>query len=38
LAKKRGRSAGLPLDAMSPLAQELSRLVAANAKSVPAVA
>jgi hypothetical protein len=38
LATKRGRSAGLPLDAMSPLAQELSRLVAANAKSVPAVA
>jgi hypothetical protein len=38
LVKKRGGSAGLPLDAMSPLAQELSRLVAANAKSVPAVA
>ena len=38
LAKKRDRSAGLPLDAASPLAQELSRLVAANAKSVPAVA
>ena len=38
LAKKRDRSAGLPLDAVSPLAQELSRLVAANAKSVPAVA
>src|SRR3954453_16368707 len=38
LAKKRGRSAGLPLDAMSPLAQELSHLIAANAKSVPAVA
>ncbi len=38
LANKRGRSAGLPLDAVSPLAQELSRLVAANAKSVPAVA
>src|SRR3954465_8012703 len=38
LAKKRERSAGLPLDALSPLAQELSRLVAANAKSVPAVA
>lgn len=37
LAKKRDRSAGLPLDAVSPLAQELSRLVAANAKSVPAV-
>jgi hypothetical protein len=38
LAKKHGRSAGLPLDAVSPLAQELSHLVAANAKSVPAVA
>src|SRR3954453_18860174 len=38
LAKKRDSSAGLPLDAVSPLAQELSRLVAANAKSVPAVA
>ena len=38
LAKKRDRSAGLPLDAVSPLAQELSRLIAANAKSVPAVA
>ena len=38
LAKNHGRSAGLPLGAMSPLAQELSRLVAANAKSVPAVA
>jgi hypothetical protein len=38
LAKKRDRSAGLPLDAVSPLAQELSRLVAANANSVPAVA
>src|SRR3954454_8236236 len=38
LAKTRDRSAGLPLDALSPLAQELSRLVAANAKSVPAVA
>src|SRR3954451_6310073 len=38
LAQKRERSAGLPLDAVSPLAQELSRLVAANAKSVPAVA
>jgi hypothetical protein len=38
LARKRGRSAGLPLDAVSPLAQELSRLVAANAKTVPAVA
>jgi hypothetical protein len=38
LAKKRDRSAGLPLDALSPLAQELSRLVAANAKSILAVA
>jgi hypothetical protein len=38
LPKKRDRSAGLPLDAVSPLAQELSRLVAANAKNVPAVA
>src|SRR3954469_1313140 len=38
LAKKRGDSVGLPLDAVSPLAMELSRLVAANAKSVPAVA
>lgn len=38
LTKKHDRSAGLPLDAVSPLAQELSRLVAANAKTVPAVA
>jgi len=38
LPKKRDRAAGLPLDAASPLAQELSRLVAANAKTVPAVA
>lgn len=38
LPKKRERSAGLPLDAMSPLAKELSRLVTANAKNVPAVA
>ena len=38
LAKKRDRSAGLPLDALSPLAQELSRLVAASAKDVSAVA
>src|SRR3954453_232407 len=38
LAHKRERSAGLPLDAVSPLAQELSRLVAANAKTVSAVA
>ena len=37
LPKKRDRSAGLPLDAVSPLAQELSRLVAASAKTVPAV-
>jgi hypothetical protein len=36
LPKKRERSAGLPLDAVSPLAQELSRLVA-NARNVPAV-
>lgn len=38
LPKKRERTTGLPLDAVSPLAQELSRLVAAHAKSVPAVA
>lgn len=38
LAKRRGGSAGLQLDAVSPLAQELSRLVAGNAKNVPAVA
>jgi hypothetical protein len=38
LPQKRSRSAGLPLEAASPLAQELSRLVAANAKNVPAVA
>lgn len=38
LATRRGRSGGLPLDAVSPLAQELSRLVAANATNVPAVA
>lgn len=37
LPKRRDRTAGLPLDAVSPLAQELSRLVAANAKNVPAV-
>ncbi|MEU4603457.1 hypothetical protein AB0F43_10795 [Kribbella sp. NPDC023972] len=36
LPKKRDSSAGLPLDAVSPLAQELSRLVA-NAKHVSAV-
>src|SRR3954449_12887536 len=34
LPKKRDRSAGLPLDAVSPLAMELLRLVAANAKRV----
>lgn len=38
LPKKRDRTAGLQLDAASPLAQELSRLVAAKAKNVPAVA
>lgn len=38
LPKRRDRSAGLPLDAVSPLAQELSRLVAANANNVPSVA
>lgn len=38
LPKKRERATGLPLDAVSPLARELSRLVAANAKNVPAVA
>jgi hypothetical protein len=38
LPKKRDRAAGLPLHAASPLAQELSRLVAANAKNVTAVA
>lgn len=38
LAKRRGRSAGLQLDAVSPLAQELSRLVAGYAQRVPAVA
>jgi hypothetical protein len=38
LPQKRRRTAGLPLDAVSPLAQELSRLVAASAKNVPAVA
>ncbi|MFI5696759.1 hypothetical protein ACIA58_33200 [Kribbella sp. NPDC051586] len=37
LPKKRDRSIGLPLDAVSPLAQELSRLVAASAKNVSAV-
>jgi hypothetical protein len=38
LTKRRGRSAGLPLDAVSPLAQELSRLIAGHAQDVPAVA
>jgi hypothetical protein len=38
LPKRRNRATGLPLDAVSPLAQELSRLVAANAKNVSAVA
>ncbi|KRB43020.1 hypothetical protein [Terrabacter sp. Root181] len=38
LPKRRERTAGLPLDAMSPLAQELSRLVTANATNVSAVA
>ena len=38
LTQRRGRSAGLPLGAVSPLAQELSRLVAQNADRVPAVA
>lgn len=37
LPAKRERSRGLPLDAMSPLAQELSRLVT-NSSKVPAVA
>jgi hypothetical protein len=37
LPKRRNRAMGLPLDAVSPLAQELSRLVAANAKNVSAV-
>jgi len=36
LPAKRERSTGLPLDAMSPLAQELSRLVT-NSSRVPAV-
>ncbi len=38
LPKNRERATGLPLDAVSPLAQELSRLVATNASSTPAVA
>lgn len=37
LPAKRERSSGLPLDAMSPLGQELSRLVT-NSSKVPAVA
>jgi len=36
LSAKRERSSGLPLDAVSPLAQELSRLVT-NSSKVPAV-
>ncbi|CAN5546310.1 hypothetical protein BH11ACT8_BH11ACT8_08650 [soil metagenome] len=36
LPAKRDRTSGLPLDAMSPLAQEISRLVA-NSPKVPAV-
>ena len=36
LPAKRDRASGLPLDAMSPLAQEISRLVA-NSPKVPAV-
>ncbi len=38
LPAKRDHSTGLPLHAASPLAQELSRLVAAHAQRVPAVA
>lgn len=38
LEKRRGGSSGLSLDAVSPLAQELSRLVTAHAQRVPAVA
>lgn len=38
LTRRSSRSVGLPLDAVSPLAQELSRLVAGHAQSVPAVA
>lgn len=38
LTKRRGRSAGLPLDSLSPLAKELSRLVNQTPKSVPAMA
>ena len=37
LAAHRARSTGLTLHASSPLAQELSRLVAAHAQTVPAV-
>lgn len=37
LPKRRDRTTGLPLDALSPLAKELSRLVSANADSVSAV-
>ena len=38
LAKRRGRSGGLPLDAVSPLAQELSRLGCSECEERPAVA
>lgn len=38
LPVKRERETGLPLDAMSPLAQELSRLLSSSAHKVPAVA
>src|SRR5690242_16012948 len=38
LTKQRRGSTGLPLDAASPLAQELSRLVTAQAQRAPVVA
>lgn len=38
LPKRRNSSAGIPLDAASPLAKEISRLVADHADRVPAVA
>lgn len=38
LPKRREGTGGLPLDAASPLARELARLVAARAENVPAVA
>lgn len=38
LPQRRERNSGLPLDAASPLARELARLVAARAENVPAVA